>query len=328
MLTDAQLAAALARPLETAPEAPHLGAPQSGKVRDAWPLPNGRRLLVTTDRVSAFDRVLGTIPFKGQVLNELSAWWFAQTDGIVANHLVKVVDPNAMIVRDAAPLPVEVIVRGFITGVTSTSLWTLYQAGVEKPYGLDLPPGLHKDDRLPSPVITPTTKAGPGEHDARLTTAEIVGGGLLSAELWQQVQEAALGLFRMGQAVAEKAGLLLVDTKYEFGLVDGRLTVIDEIHTPDSSRYWLKRAWEARQTTGKPPEHLDKELLRLALKNMGYGGEGPAPPLPDSLRAQLARKYVELYERLTGLTFQPGGDRPEVPPDARLAARLDDVSTL
>lgn len=320
MLSQERLTAGLADALERAPALPHLGPVQSGKVRDAWPLGGGRRLLVTSDRVSAFDRVLGTIPFKGQVLNQLSAWWFGKTHALVKNHLLTVVDPNAMVVRDAEPLPVEVVVRGFITGVTSTSLWTLYKDGVERPYGLDLPEGLQKDDRLPRPVITPTTKAGPGQHDSRITPDEIVARGLVDRVLWKRVSDAALALFEEGQRVAEAAGLLLVDTKYEFGLVDGELCLIDEIHTPDSSRYWLKSAWEARQQTGQPPEHLDKELLRLELKAMGYSGDGPAPALPDALRTRLGGKYIELFERLTGMVFDPG--EPGAPPYARLAARL------
>ena len=316
MLSQEQLTAGLADALERAPGLSHLGPAQSGKVRDAWPLGGGKRLLVTSERVSAFDRVLGTIPYKGQVLNQLSAWWFEKTKALVKNHLLAVVDPNAMVVRDAEPLPVEVVVRGFITGVTSTSLWTLYKDGVERPYGLELPEGLHKDDRLPRPVITPTTKAGPGQHDARLSPHEIEDR-LVDRVLWKRVTDAAIALFEEGQRVAEAAGLLLVDTKYEFGLVNGELCLIDEIHTPDSSRYWLKSAWEARLQTGQPPEHLDKELLRLELKAMGYSGDGPAPALPDALRTRLGGKYIELFERLTGTTFEPGA-----PPHARLWSRV------
>lgn len=283
---------------------PALGAAQSGKVREAWPLPNGKRVLVTTDRVSAFDRVLGTIPFKGQVLNQLSAWWFERTRDIVRNHMVAVPDANTMIVRDAEPLPVEIIVRGFLTGVTSTSLWTMYAAGVERPYGLELPAGMHKDDRLPQPVLTPTTKALAGQHDAPLSGAEVVARGLVPAALWSKIEATALALFAEGQRVAEAAGLLLVDTKYEMGLVGGELVLIDEVHTPDSSRYWVKSAWEAR-TPERPPEHLDKELLRKELAAIGYRGDGPPPALTDDIRVRLAARYVELYERLTGLAFEP-----------------------
>lgn len=291
---------------------PALGPAQSGKVREAWPLPNGKRVLVTTDRVSAFDRVLGTIPFKGQVLNQLSAWWFDRTRDIVKNHMVAVPDANTMIVRDAEPLPVEIIVRGFLTGVTSTSLWTMYAAGVERPYGLELPAGMHKDDRLPQPVLTPTTKALAGQHDAPLSGAEVVARNLVPEALWHKIERTALALFAEGQRVAEAAGLLLVDTKYEMGLVDGELVLIDEVHTPDSSRYWVKSAWQAR-TPERPPEHLDKELLRKELAAIGYRGDGPPPALTDDIRVRLAARYVELYERLTGSAFEPaGGGRQRV----------------
>jgi phosphoribosylaminoimidazole-succinocarboxamide synthase len=289
-----------------------LGPAASGKVREAWRLPGGRRVLVTTDRVSAFDRVLGTIPCKGQVLNQLSAWWFTRTRELVKNHMLAVPDPNTMIVRDAEPLPVEVIVRGFLTGVTSTSLWTMYAAGVERPYGLELPRGMQKDDRLPRPVLTPTTKALAGQHDTPLSGADVVAQGLVPEALWKKVEATALALFAEGQRVAEAAGLLLVDTKYELGLVDGELTLIDEVHTPDSSRYWVKSAWEAR-TPERPPEHLDKELLRKELAAVGYRGDGPPPPLSDDIRVRLGARYVELYERLTGQAFVPaGGGRARV----------------
>lgn len=276
---------------------PGLGPCLRGKVRDAWQLPNGRRLIVTTDRVSAFDRVLGTIPFKGQVLNLLSAWWFERTADLVPNHLLSVPHPNAMLVREAHPLPIEVVVRGFITGVTSTSLWTLYERG-ERPYGLDLPAGLQKNDRLPTPVVTPTTKAQTG-HDRPTTATELIADGLITATLWDEIQATALALFARGQAIAESRGLLLVDTKYELGLVDHRLTLIDEVHTPDSSRFWLADSWHQR-TPEHPPIHLDKERLRFALTALGYRGDGPPPPLPDTIRLDLAEHYLELYERLTG----------------------------
>jgi phosphoribosylaminoimidazole-succinocarboxamide synthase len=217
---------------------PGLGPRQEGKVRDIYVV-GDRRVLITTDRVSAFDRVLGAIPFKGQVLNQLSAWWFEQTRDIIANHVIAVPDPNVTIVREAQPLPVEVIVRGYITGVTSTSLWTLYHQGVPRPYGLDLPPGLRKNDPLPEPVITPTTKATGGAHDERLTSDEVVARGLVRADLWAEICAAAQALFRRGQEVARRAGLILVDTKYEFGLIAGRPALIDEVHTPDSSRFWV-----------------------------------------------------------------------------------------
>jgi phosphoribosylaminoimidazole-succinocarboxamide synthase len=289
---------------------PELGARSEGKVRDMWVM-GDRRVLVTTDRVSAFDRVLGTIPFKGQVLNQLSAWWFEQVQDLVESHVVAVPDPNVTIAREAAPLPVEVIVRGYITGVTSTALWTLYQQGVERPYGLDLPPGLQKDDPLPAPVVTPTTKATGGAHDERLTPGEIVERGLVPAPLWAEVERVALELFRRGQDVARRAGLILVDTKYEFGLVrdsngDGALALIDEVHTPDSSRYWVAESWARARAEGGEPEQFDKEVLRKWFVARGYRGEGEAPALPAEFRAEVAERYVAAFERLTGRAFEPG----------------------
>jgi len=292
-----------------------------GKVRDAFALPGGQRLLVTTDRVSAFDRVLGTIPYKGQVLNQLTAWWLEATRDIIDNHLIEVPDPNAMTVLEARPLPVEVIVRGYITGVTSTSLWTLYERGVERPYGLDLPAGLRKDDPLPSPVITPTTKAGPGEHDERLTSDEVVSRGLVAPALWARVTAAATALFERGQALARERGLILVDTKYELGLVGERLVLIDEVHTPDSSRYWVAESYERSRATGEPPEHFDKELLRQWLSERGYRGDGPFPGIPDEVKVRLAAHYIAVYERLTGEAFVPGAQPAAERVQAAIAAR-------
>jgi phosphoribosylaminoimidazole-succinocarboxamide synthase len=286
-------------------ELPGLGARSEGKVRDAYALGAGRRLLVCTDRFSAFDRVLGAIPWRGQVLNRLSAWWFEQTGDLVPGHLLELPHANAMLCREAAVIPVEVIVRGYLTGVTSTSLWTLYNQGVERPYGLALPPGLAKNARLPEPVITPTTKAAAGAHDERLTEAEVVALGLCSAERWRQVRETALRLFDRGQALAARAGLVLVDTKYEFGLVDDELVLIDEIHTPDSSRFWDAAEAADAIAAGREPRGFSKEFLRLWLSERGYGGDGPPPALPAELLAQAAERYIEVFERLTGAAFVP-----------------------
>lgn len=312
---EAAIEVALAAPFDGLSLPEGFGPKQTGKVRDAW-APEagayaGRRVLVTTDRVSAFDRVLGTIPLKGQVLNQLSAWWFEAVADVVGHHMVNVPDLNTTVAVNARPLPVEVVVRGFITGVTSTSLWTLYDQGVDKPYGLELPSGLEKDDRLPHAVITPTTKGEAGAHDERLTAAEVVSGGLLPEALWAEVQRVALELFARGQAVAEEAGLLLVDTKYEFGLIDGpdgqpRLILIDEIHTPDSSRYWIAADYAAARAEGRGPAHFDKEFLRQWLASVGYRGDGPPPPLPDDLRRAVARRYIGAYLGLTGQPFEPG----------------------
>jgi phosphoribosylaminoimidazole-succinocarboxamide synthase len=275
---------------------------QSGKVREMC-LQNGQRIIVTTDRVSAFDVVLGTIPMKGQVLTQLSSWWFSETKDIIPNHLLGNPDPNVMVVRNAQPLAVEVIVRGFITGVTKTSLWKLYEAGARKPYGISLPDGLKKNDPLPKAIITPTTKAEAGGHDERLTKQEIIERRILPEDLWSQIEHTALALFKRGQDLARNAGLLLVDTKYEFGLVDNQLILIDEIHTPDSSRYWTL---ESYQKNPENPESLDKEFLREWFANQGYRGEGNIPRMPDEFRVQVAERYIQVYEKLTGERFIPG----------------------
>ncbi len=300
MLTQQDLIKAIPQVIQ-AVDLPGFGPKQVGKVRDSY-THHGRRILITTDRVSAFDRVLGHIPFKGQVLNQLSAWWFEQTRDLVNNHVIDVPDPNVTIAHDAQPLPVEVVVRGYITGVTKTSLWTLYAGGDRRPYGIPLPDGLRKNDRLPHPIITPTTKAEYGGHDERLTRDEILHQGLVSAPLWKQIETVALALFERGQQIAHKAGLILVDTKYEFGLVNGQLTLIDEFHTPDSSRFWTLASYQP----GQEPEQYDKEVLRQWFVAQGYRGDGVPPVMPDEFVAQMAGLYLTAYERLTGQEFVPG----------------------
>ncbi len=311
MLSQAQLIAAVPRVL-TSIDVPGLGPKHAGKVRDSY-VHGGKRVLITTDRVSAFDRVVGAVPYKGQLLNQLSAWWFDQLADVAPSHFIAMPDPNVTIAREAKTLPVEVVVRGHITGSTSTSLWMLYQAGVEKPYGLTLPKGLKKNDQLPVPVITPTTKAPAGAHDERLTEVEVVSRGLVAAPLWDPVRNAALAAFSQGQAKARAAGLILVDTKYEFGLIDGALALIDEVHTPDCSRYWSRDSFEATRNTGAEPDSFDKEHLRLWFAKQGYRGDGPVPPLPPAFVADLASRYITVYERLTGSAFvpapQPAGPR-------------------
>lgn len=291
---------------------PDFGEKLSGKVRDIYRL-DGQRMLITTDRISAFDRILGAIPFKGQVLNQLSAFWFEQTKDVVQNHVVAVPDPNVTIGREAEPLPVEVIVRGYITGVTKTSLWMMYAAGEQQPYGITLPDGLQKNDPLPEPIITPTTKAEAGGHDEQLTRAEIIGRGIIPETLWQDIETAALGVFKRGQEIARQAGLILVDTKYEFGLVDGRLTLIDEVHTPDSSRYWSLQAYQNGNI-----ENYDKEFLREWFAAQGYRGDGETPKMPTGFTTQVAERYIQVYEQLTGQTFVPG----ETPAAERIAHNL------
>ncbi len=294
-------------------------ARERGKVRDLFFLPNGHRLIVATDRLSAFDRVLATIPFKGQVLNQLSAFWFERTADLIANHLIEVPDPNVSLVRDCQVLPVEVVVRGYITGVTETSLWTLYAAGERHIYGYDLPEGLLKNDPLPQPLITPTTKAGPGQHDQRLSRAQVVEQGLVDPATWEAVQAAALAIFRRGQDIALTAGFVLVDTKYEFGRApDGTLMLVDEVHTPDSSRFWRAESLVQAQETGTKPDHWDKEFVRLWYAQQNYRGEGEPPALPDDIIAGLSWRYISLYEGLTGQRFRPG----PVPANSRIVQAL------
>lgn len=301
MLTHEELMAALPHTLDKT-DFPELGEKYDGKVRDVYLDPaNQRRFLITTDRVSAFDRVLGLIPHKGQVLNQLAQWWFEQTADIMNNHVIDVPDPNVTVGREAEPIPIEVVVRGFITGVTTTSLWYLYEQGDRNPYGIALPNGLRKYDRLPHPIITPTTKAEQGQHDERITREEILAQGIVSAELWQEIEEKAIALFLRGQKLASAANLILVDTKYEIGLVDGELTLIDEIHTPDSSRFWVKDTYEP----GKEPDNFDKEFMRKWYARQGYRGEGTPPTMPDEFRATIGGRYIETYEKLTGKVFEP-----------------------
>lgn len=281
---------------------------RAGKVRVSYRLSETERLFVTTDRLSAFDKIIASVPHKGQVLNQLAAWWFEHTRDVVANHLLEVPDPNVTIGRAAHPLPVEVVVRGYITGVTSTSLWQQYADGARHIYGYDFPDGLRKNTALPTAIVTPTTKALDGAHDEPISCAGVVAEGLVDAELWEQVQAAALAVFARGQQAAERAGLILADTKYEFGLaVDtGELLLIDEVHTPDSSRYWVADSYDARLAGGDEPESLDKELVRRALIDLGYRGDGAPPVLPPDVVAAASARYASAYERLTGQTFVPG----------------------
>ena len=280
---------------------------RDGKVRISYALSGGRRLFVTTDRLSAFDKVIAGVPYKGQVLNQLAAWWFERTADIVPNHVLDVPDPNALIARNARPLPVEVVVRGYITGVTSTSLWQQYADGARTIYGHPFPDGLQKNTALPYALVTPSTKAEHGGHDEPLTVADVLTRELVEPKLWGQTVEAALQLFARGQEVAAAAGLILADTKYEFGLDDaGELLLIDEMHTPDSSRYWVAATYDARLAAGDEPESLDKEVVRRALLATGYRGDGPPPALPDEVWQQTTARYVDAIQRLTGTTFQPG----------------------
>ena len=280
---------------------------RDGKVRTSWACGAHQRLIVTTDRLSAFDRILAGVPYKGQVLNQLAAWWFAQVDDIVDHHVISVPDPNALLAREARPLPVEVVVRGHITGVTDTSLWGMYSEGARSIYGYTFPDGLRKNTALPGHIVTPTTKAQHGGHDEPLSCAEVVERGLLPADLWERVMHAALALFARGVEVGAASGLILADTKYEFGLTDDdRLLLIDEVHTPDSSRWWMTDSYEQRVAAGEEPESLDKEVVRRAFADIGYKGNGPVPQVPAEVWSATTARYILAYERLTGSPFEPG----------------------
>lgn len=285
---------------------PGLGQRGQGKVRDFYQV-NGKRMLITTDRLSAFDRVVGHIPFKGQVLNQLAAFWFECTRDILPNHLISVPDPNVAVVQECHALPVEIVVRGYISGSTSTSLWTRYATGERTIYGLDFPDGLRKNEQLPEPVVTPTTRGtGPGGHDERITREEIIERGLVAEPLYAQIERKALALFKRGTEICAAAGIILVDTKYEFGLLNGQLTLIDEIHTPDSSRFWLADSYEERFEADREPENFDKEFIRLWFRQQGYSGDGPPPELAQEIVIQASQRYQAVYEQITGHEFEPG----------------------
>jgi phosphoribosylaminoimidazole-succinocarboxamide synthase len=280
---------------------------RAGKVRVSYALPDHRRVFVTTDRLSAFDRIIAGVAYKGQVLNQLSWWWFEHTRDIVGNHALSTPDPNVLIATAATPLTVEVIVRGYITGVTDTALWTRYAAGERTIYGHHFPDGLRKNTPLVEPIVTPTTKGADGAHDEPLSCADVVAGGHVAADLWARVETAAIELYRRGSDRGLHAGLILADTKFEFGVdADGELLLIDEALTPDSSRWWIEATYDERLAAGDEPESLDKEVVRRALAALGYTGDGPVPELPADVWAATSKRYIDAFERLTGVSFVPG----------------------
>jgi phosphoribosylaminoimidazole-succinocarboxamide synthase len=284
---------------------PELGEKYEGKVRDCY-VRDGKRTLVATDRLSAFDVVLGTIPFKGQVLNQMAAFWFEATADIAPNHVINVPDPTVTVARECKLLPVELIMRSYITGVTSTSIWTHYKNGARTFCGHDLPDGMKKNQRLPKAILTPSTKAEKGDHDRSVSRAEVLEMGLLSADDFDRAADMCARVFAFGQAEAAKRGLILVDTKYEIGRrPDGSLCFIDEVHTPDSSRFWYADDYEERFARGDEPRGLDKEYVRRTLAEGGYKGEGPPPPLTDEVRIEAARRYIQVCELITGRPFVP-----------------------
>jgi phosphoribosylaminoimidazole-succinocarboxamide synthase len=318
MIPEARIRAELANVLDST-EFPGLGKRVSGKVRDSYLL-DGRRILITTDRISAFDRILGTIPFKGQVLNQMAAFWFEKTAGAGANHMLAVPDPNVMVVAECEQLPLEFIVRGYITGVTKTSAWYNYQQGVRNLCGNPLPEGLRKDQKLARPILTPTTKHE--EHDRNISREEAIREGLIDGATFDAAADLCFRLFAEGVRHAATRGLILVDTKYEIGRRDGKLVVSDEIHTPDSSRYWYTDTYEQLFQQGRDQRKLDKEYVREWLVSQGFRGDGPAPALPDDVRVEAARRYIQAYELVTGLPFQP----VEGPIGARVRKALERVA--
>ncbi len=280
-----------------------LGKKYNGKVRDAYDA-GDQLVLVTTDRQSAFDRVLAAIPFKGQVLNTVSQFWFEETKDIVPNHMLSVPDPNVLIAKKCDVFPVEFVVRGYLTGVTSTAAWTAYEKGEREFCGNTLPEGMVKNQAFKTAIITPTTKSD--EHDEKISAEEIVKRGLMTQEDWDACAEIALALFARGQKIAHENGMILVDTKYELGKdKDGVITLVDEIHTPDSSRYWIADSYEAKFNAGEEPDNIDKEFLRLWFKeNCDPYNDAELPAAPDELVVELSSRYIQLYEAITGKEFE------------------------
>jgi phosphoribosylaminoimidazole-succinocarboxamide synthase len=294
--------------MRTLPHAriPELPNPYFGKVRDCYDLPDGRRILISSDRISAFDRILASIPFKGQVLTQLARYWFDRTGDICPNHVLDYPDPNVVIGQRLTILPVEIVVRGYLAGTTGTSILTMYKQGQRAMYGHVLPEGLRDNQVLPAPIITPTSKEFDGGHDAPLTADEIVAQGLLSPAQWDAVSGSALALFARGQAMAAERGLILVDTKYEFGLdAGGRILLADEIHTPDSSRYWLADGYQAAFAAGTRPPSFDKDVIRSWVAARCDPYADPIPDIPDEMIARTSATYVQAYEAITGQPFVP-----------------------
>ncbi len=311
--------AALASPL-AGTDFKGLGARYEGKVRDNYTTDVGRRIIVATDRISAFGRGLGTLPLKGQLLNHIAAFWFRTTSPICPNHMLSVPDPNVLIARECTPLPVEMVVRAYLTGTTDTSIWVHYQKGVRTFCGHPLPDGMRNHEPLPKPIITPSTKAKKGYHDVSASREEILELTGMPAEDFDRAAEYALELFRFGQSWCEARGLILVDTKYEFGKTkDGEIVLIDEIHTPDSSRYWYKETYRERFEAGLDPESFDKDQVRRYLSRLGFSGDGPIPPVPDEVRVEAILRYIDAVEMITGMPFTPNLERDPV---ARIAKNL------
>ncbi|MDB5204904.1 MAG: purC [Candidatus Taylorbacteria bacterium] len=289
----------------------NLGEQKIGKVRDIYIQPD-KIILVSTDRHSSFDRIIAHIPHKGQLLNQISAFWFDATKDIISNHFLEVPDPNVLVAKKCTPLPIEMVVRGYMTGVTGTSLWVNYSKGQRDFGNFTLPDGMVKNQKLEIPVINPTTKSD--EHDQPITPKEILEQNLVSKEVWDEVADKSIKLFIRGREIAEKAGFILVDTKYEFGIDEsGRVVLIDEIHTPDSSRFWQKAVYEERFAKGEEPEYFDKEFLRLWFKdNCDPYNDPVLPEAPKEMVEELSKRYIMIYEGITGNKFIGAGENENI----------------
>jgi len=302
----------------TIPELPNR---YRGKVRDNYDLPDGRRIVIATDRLSAFDRVITAIPCKGQVLTQIARFWFDATADLCANHVIDYPDPNVLVCRRLEIMPVEIVVRDYLTGTTGTSVWPMYKAGRRQIYGIRFPDGLRENEKLPSTVITPTTKAADDGHDEPLTPGDIIDRELLTSEQWQEVSELALVLFARGRELAAERGLIIVDTKYEFGFDPaGRIILADEVHTPDSSRYWISESYEDRFAAGQPPETLDKDFLRRWITQRCDPYRDPIPEIPREIILEAARIYIGVFETITGQSFVI--PNPDIPIIERIRANL------
>jgi phosphoribosylaminoimidazole-succinocarboxamide synthase len=300
---------------------PELPSHYRGKVRDNYDLPDGRRIIVATDRLSAFDRILTAVPLKGQVLTELARFWFEATRDVCPNHVIEYPDPNVVVAKRLRIMPVEIVVRDYLAGTTGTSIWTMYRKGRREMYGIRFPDGMRENEKLPATIITPTTKAFDAGHDEELTEAEITGRGLLTEGQWRTVTERALALFARGREIAERQGLILVDTKYEFGFDEkGGIILADEIHTPDSSRYWFRESYPARFAAGERPESFDKDFVRSWVTARCDPYRDPVPEIPREIVLEAARIYVGVFETITGRTF-PLPD-PAVPVLERIRGNL------
>lgn len=316
MVTESEIKNALDNVLKTI-DIPNLGEKHQGKVRDFY-LVGDKRILITTDRQSAFDVILGHIPYKGTVLNLLTQFWLENTKDIIPNHMVSVPDPNVMVSQNCQLIPLEMIVRGYITGVTNTSLWSSYKQGEREFCGNHLPEGLVKNQKLETPIVTPSTHGAPGTHDVNLSRQQIIEQKIIDESIYSQMEETALKLFQRGTEICQKKGVILVDTKYEFGLLNGKLILIDEIHTPDSSRFWKLDSYQDRFSQGLEPENFDKEFIRLWYVEHGYNGQGVPPQMPLELIIAAAQRYISNYELITGSEFKPD----QYPIDQRIKDNL------